>query len=98
MYAGLRMIHSLALVLSLVLAFTWSGTSELSSACRVVCFFAVVGYLVYVLFAILRDGRRTAIIPSKRAMLPDLWDLDLDGSGPIWLGSPVAHRTGKRRV
>jgi hypothetical protein len=80
---GLRVIHSLALVLSLVLALTWSGTSGFSSVCRVVCFLAVVGYLVYVLFSILRKGRSEPAIPIKRSILPDLWDRELDGLGPI---------------
>jgi hypothetical protein len=83
MHAGLRTIHSLALVLSLVLVLTWSGTSEFSSVCRVVCFLAVVGYLVYVLFAILCEGRSEPTIRIKRPTLPDLWDRDVDGPGPI---------------
>ena len=81
-HAGLRRIHSLALGLSLVLAFTWSGTSAFSSFCRVFCFFAVVGYLIYVLFALLREGLSEPTLPTKSLMLPDLWDRDLDGPGP----------------
>jgi hypothetical protein len=83
MHDGLRTIHSLALGLSLVLALTWSGMSAFSSVCRVVCLFAVVGYLVYVSFAILREGLSEPTLPTKRPMLPDLWDRDLDGQGPI---------------
>ena len=77
------MIHSLALGLSLMLAVTWRGTSAFSSVCRIVCFFAVVGYLVSVSFAILREGQNELTLPTKRPLLLDLWDRDLDGPGPI---------------
>ena len=83
MHAGLRMIHSLALVLSLVLALTWNGTSAFSSVCRVVCLFAIVGYLVYVLFAFFRESLSEPTGPTKRPTLLDLWDRDLNGPGPI---------------
>jgi hypothetical protein len=77
------MIHSLSLVLSLVLALTWSGTSEFSSVCRVVCFLAVVGYVVCVLFSILCEGRSEPTIPTKGSILPDLWDRELDRVGGV---------------
>jgi hypothetical protein len=83
MHAGPRIIHPLALVLVLLLALSWNGTSASAAVCRVGCLLAVSGYLVYILVAVLRDGLTGSAVLAKRSLPTGLWDRDLDGERPI---------------
>jgi hypothetical protein len=82
-HASPRIIHPVALVLALLLALSWNGTSAAAGVCRAACLFAVTGYLVYMLVAILRGGLTGSAVPAKRPLASGLWDRDPDGERPI---------------
>jgi hypothetical protein len=81
-HAGPRIIHPVALVLALLLALSWNGTSAAADVCCATCLVAVTGYLVYVLVAILRNGLTGSAVPARRPLPSGLWDRGLDGERP----------------
>jgi hypothetical protein len=82
-HVGPRIIHPVALVLALLLALNWNGTSAAAGVCCATCLVAVTAYLVYILVAILRGGLTGSAVPAKRPLPSGLWDRDLDGERPI---------------